>query len=263
MRVRYMAAQTALAVVGLLALFLARSQELPPNTFLPKITERERYSEIICSATIVKTSPAGNPVKLQGKERSQRIAVASVDHVFKGTLDPKIIEFKYYGYILPPGTAETLTLPMADFHSGIRYVIFLKRRDSDLEVAIPAYQMEIQIASSSLNRQPSAVPDVALANELVFAIESAPTTIGRSATRYFDWTEELIGKQSIPRVEPFLSSGDPLVRYQAAWWLSFRKMDAAVIDELKKTAQDENVEKWARYGARERLRDIAEGRYVP
>jgi hypothetical protein len=247
-----------------MALLQARAQDLAPNKFLPEIKERVRYSEIICSATILKISPAGSAIKLQGAERSQWVAVAGVDHVFKGTLVPKIIEFKYYGYIPPPGVAVTLTPPMANFRPGIRYVLFLKRHNLDLEVAIPAYEMEIQLATQPPTLDESnSKPDLVLAKELFFAIQSAPDTIGRSATTYFSWAEELIGKEAIPLVEPFLNAGDPLVRYQAAWWLSFRKVDAAVVDELKKTSQDQNVEEWARSGASERLRDIAEGRYLP
>ena len=259
MRTKHISAETALAVVGLIALLPARAQELAPNKFLPEIKERERYSEIICSATIVTTSPAGNPVRLQGREVSQWTAVARVDHVFKGTLDPKNIEFKYYGYIPPP----ELHPPTAYFRPGIRYILFLRRHDSDLEVAVPVYQMEIELAPTNKAGYPIGTPELALANELVSAIQSAPDTIGRLAATYFSWTEELIGKQTIPQVEPFLNSNDPLVRYQAAWWLSFRKVDAAVVDELKKTSQDQNVEEWARSGARDRLRDMAAGRYVP
>jgi hypothetical protein len=258
-RTRHISAETSLAVVGLIALLPARAQELAPNKFLPQFKERGRYSEIICSATIVKTSPAGSPIRLQGREVSQRTAVARVGHVFKGTLKPKIIEFKYYGYIPTP----ELSPPMADFRAGIRYILFLKRHDSDLEVPVPAYQMEIELASTSKADYSMGTPELALATELVSAIQSAPDTIGRIADKYFSWAEELIGKQTIPLVEPFLNSSAPLVRFQAAWWLSFRKVDATVVDELKKTAQDENVEEWARSGARDRLRDIAEGRYVP
>jgi hypothetical protein len=232
---------------------------LAPNKFLPEIKERERYSEIICSATIVKTSSAGNPVRLQGQEVSQWTTVARVDHVFKGTLNPRTIEFKYYGYIPPP----ELHPPTADFRPGIRYILFLRRHDSDLEVAVPIYQMEIELAPTNKADYSIGPPELALANELVSAIQSAPSTIGRLADTYFSWAEELIGKQTIPRVQPFLNSIDPLVRYQAAWWLSFRKVDAAVVDELKKTSQDQTVEEWARSGAIDRLRDMAEGRYVP
>jgi len=77
------------------------------------------------------------------------------------------------------------------------------------------------------------------------------------------WTEESIGKQAIPLVEPFLSSSNPLIRYQAAWWLSFRQVNSAVMNELNNTMRDEGIEEWARSGLRERLGDMAAGRYVP
>jgi hypothetical protein len=260
-RVKFLLLAVELVVVSVCSFLYSNaiSQELAPNKFLPQIKERERYSEIICSATIVKISPAGNAVRLQGREVSQWIAVADVDHVFKGTLDPKTIEFKYYGFIPPPEVSP----PTAYFHPGLRYILFLSTHDSNLEVAIPVYQMEIELAPTNKAGYPVGTPELALANELVTAIESAPKTTGRLASTYFSWAEELIGKQTVPLVEPFLNSSDPLVRYQAAWWLSFRKLDAAVVGELKKTSRDQNVEEWARSGARERLRDVAEGRYVP
>jgi hypothetical protein len=257
-------AKIALAAVGLLALVAARSQELPPNKFLPKITDRELYSEIICSATIVKTSIAGSPVLLEGKERSQRIAVARVDRVLKGALNQKVIEFRYYGWLPPAGAWEDLTPPIAFFRPGVRCVLFLNRRGPNLEVAIPVYAMEIEVSPQPpIQGESNASSDVTLANELVFAIQAAPQTIGRSADHYFSWVEELIGRRSIPLVEPFLNASDRLVRFQAAWWLSFRKLDAAVMQELRKTSEDQNVEEWARSGARGRLRDIADGRYIP
>ena len=77
----------------------------------------------------------------------------------------------------------------------------------------------------------------------------SPGTIGRAATHYFSLVEELIGKNSVPLIKPFLNSSDPLVRYQAAWWLSFRHVDASVINELKHAEQDDSVEEWARSGA--------------
>jgi hypothetical protein len=103
--------------------------------------------------------------------------------VFKGTLDPKTIEFKYYGYIPPP----ELHPPTAYFRRGIRYILFLRRHDSDLEMAIPVYQMEIEIASLNLAGYTVGRPKLALANELISAIRSAPKTIGKLAGTYFRW----------------------------------------------------------------------------
>jgi hypothetical protein len=258
-RIKHISSGTAIAVVGLIALLPARAQELAPNKFLPQIKEREHYSEIIWSATIVKTSPPGNAFRLQGQEVSQRNALAHLNYVFKGTPDPKTFEFTYYGYIPPPEVSP----PTANFRPGVRYVLFLRRHDSNLEVAIPVYQMEIELASPNKSGHPIGTFELALANELISAVQSAPKTIGRLADTYFSWAEELIGKQTIPLVKPFLNSSDPLVRFQTAWWLSFRKMDASVVGELKKTSLDQNVEEWARSGAQERLRDIEEGRYLP
>jgi hypothetical protein len=174
-------------------------------------------------------------------------------------LDQKSLEFKYYGYIPPP----ELHPPTADFRPGHRYILFLRRYDSELEVAIPVYQMEIELASANKSGYPIGTSDLALAHELISAIQSAPETIGRLADTYFSWAEELIEKQTIPLVEAFLNSSDPLIRFQTAWWLSFRKVDAAVLGELKKTSQDQSIEEWARSGAQDRLRDMAAGRYVP
>ena len=178
--------------------------------------------------------------------------------MFKGTLAPNVIEFKYYSYVPPPLSTGSLHSATANFRPGTRYIVFLKRDDLDLEVANPAYQMEIEIAPQSAAPISSTwTPGMALANELTTSIQWAPTTLGRGATRYFDWTEELIGTQSIPRVQAFLMSGDRLVRYQAAWWLSFRTVDATVLNQLRETAQDANTEEWARSGAASRLRDMA------
>jgi hypothetical protein len=244
-----------------LSALAACAQETPPDRFLPRITERKQYAEIVCSATVVETRTTGSPVRLQGKDRSERIAVANVDHVFKGTLDRQHIEFKYYAYLPPKGVAEDLDILTANFRAGTRYIIFLKRMGSGLEVAVRPYQIEIAIAPSApAGARPNADTDVGLANELIYAIQSGIT---RFPGGYFDWTEELIGKEAVGRVQPFLNSSDPEIRYGAAWWLSFRKLDAAVMNELRQAAQNHDVQEGERSGAKERLRDIAEGRYVP
>ena len=253
--------RTILVAAGFLATPPLSPQTTLDAKFLPRITERKQQAEIICAVTVVETRAAGDPVRLQGKNRSQRIAVGNVDHVFKGTLDRQRIEFKYYGYIPPAGVAEDVDLPAAAFRAGTRYIVFLRRMGSGLEVAVRPYQAEIAIAPSApTGAGPSVNADIGLANELIYAIQSGIT---RFPTRYFDWTEELIGKQAVGRVQPFLSSTDPEVRYGAAWWLSFRKLDATVMEELRKAAEGEGIQQGERSGAKERLRDIAQGRYVP
>jgi hypothetical protein len=253
-------------VVGVLVVSIllpAHAEERPPSKYLPTVQERERFSDIVCSATILKTQITSRGVRVDGEIRSQSIAVARVDRVFKGGLSSDIIKFEYYG-LGPPSTSEYFGPPFANFRPGIRYVLFLRGHGPDLKVAIPFYQMEIQLAPQPPKLvESNAAPDLALARELLFAIPSAPDTIGRSATHYFSWAEELIGKQSIPLVEAFLNSSDSLVRYQAAWWLSFRKVNAAVINALNNTMRDKTIEEWARSGARDRLLDMREGKWLP
>ena len=242
-------------------LLLPARAEQSPTKYLPSIKERERYSDVICSATVVRTYATGDVVQLEGEERSVWMAEARVDRIFKGNLGSQIIEFSYYGWG-PNGPRLGLSPPIAEFRSDVRYVLFLAMQNSALVVTVPFYKAEIQIAS---NPAPLAGSnsDLALARELIVAIESAPQTTGRMATHYFDWIAELVERKSIPLVEPFLISNDPLVRYQAAWWLSFREVNETVTDELKMTMQDKSIEAWARSGARDRLRDIAEGKFIP
>ena len=196
------------AIAGLFAI-PALPQGLQPEYFPQTIPERVLYSEIVCSGTVVKISQAGNPINVAGEERSQWIATAAIDRVFKGTLGPNFVEFKYYGYIPPPGVVDIVTRLMADFRAGNRYLIFLNRHGPDLEVSIAPYQMEIRLAPRGLMPDESKVDlSQVLPKELVTAVQYEPETIGRSATRYYSWTEELIGKQAIPLVEPFLSSSN-------------------------------------------------------
>ena len=242
----------------------ALSQGLEFKSFPHDIAERVRHSDIVCSGTVVKISQTGKPINVDGEERSQWIATAAIDRIFKGTLGPNFVEFKYYGFIPPPGVIDIVTPLMADFRPGNRYLIFLNRHGLDMEVSIAPYRIEIRLATNRLMLDESNVdPSQVLAKELVAAVQSAPDTIGRLATHYFSWAEELIGKQAIRLVEPFLNSSDPLIRYEAAWWLSFRQVNSAVINELTNAMRDESIGEWARSGARERMIDMATGRYVP
>jgi len=62
----------------------AHAADIRPNTYLPSIQDRERYSDIVCSATILKTHATGNVEQFAGEERSEWVAEARVDSVFKG-----------------------------------------------------------------------------------------------------------------------------------------------------------------------------------
>ena len=249
--------RTGLAGVLLLSFgFSALAQESPPNTYFPSIRDRQKYSEIVCFGTILKIQETNPSVRVEGAERSQWTAEARVDRVLKGNLDSKTIKFVYYSR--GPDAGGGLGLPSANFQTGVRYVLFLRGREPTLAVAVPFYQMEITIAL-----RPATVAmqmtgsDAILANELLFAVQSSPATTGSLASHYLEWVEELVGKkEAVPLVEVLLSSPSSLVRYQAAWFMSFRTSDSKVLKVLESIAQDPSVEQWARAGARDRLVDM-------
>jgi hypothetical protein len=223
--------------------------------YLPSMQNRVEASEIVCYATILSTTSTSNTVKVGDELAAQWTALASVDQVFKGALSSHVIHFDYYRLV--PRTADHFGPPTAYFETGVRYAIFLKGRDSDLHSAIPLYQMEVQLSPESPSQaQRHRSPLSALAQELLLAVQSAPTTIARSADHYFSWAEELLGNKVVPLVEPFLKESDPLVRYQAAWWLSFRTPNDTVVAILLTTASDQTIEAWARSGAEQRVRDM-------
>jgi len=226
-----------------------------PPAYLPSIQKRVEASEIVCSATILQTYPTSNTAEVGVELAAQWTALASVDHVFKGAVSSQIIHFDYYRLV--PRSADHFGPPTAYFESGVRYAIFLKGGDSDLHAAIPLYGVEVKLSPESLwQAQPSPSPLSALAQELLLAIQTAPTTIGRSAEQYFSWAEELLGKKAVPLIQSFLKDADPLVRYQAAWWLSFRDVNDPVVAILLTTMHDQTIEAWARSEAKRRLRDM-------
>lgn len=223
--------------------------------YLASIQKRIGASEIVCSATILSTNSASNTVEVGDELASQWTALASVDQVFKGALSSHVIHFDYYR--LAPRTADHFGPPTAYFETGVRYAIFLKGPESDLHTAIPLYQMEVKLSPQSPSQpHPHRSALSALAHELLLAVQSAPTTIGRSGDHYFSWAEELLGNKVVPLVEPFLKESDPLVRYQAAWWLSFRNPNDTVVAILLTAANDQTIEAWARSGGVQRLRDM-------
>jgi hypothetical protein len=67
MRVFRVPAQAVPLIIGLFAI-PALSQGLESKRFPHDIAERQRYSAIVCSATILKISKAGNPIKVEGEE---------------------------------------------------------------------------------------------------------------------------------------------------------------------------------------------------
>lgn len=258
--------RTRLAPVFTLFLLLATvaaNSEKAPFNYEPSLAKRIIYSGVVCSATIVSTHKLATKKVIGGSERNEYIAEATVDKVFKGTLGSPQIAFRYYDFSSHP--TEYFGPPIAFFEKESRYLIFLNHTGHDLEVAVPVWQMEIALAPRSQSNLASDLSSpTGIADELFYAVRARPKTIGRSASHYFSWAEEVIGKDgAILAVEPFLASDDELVKYQAAWWLSFRRLNDSVMNALVSTKNNPTIEEWARSGAEQRLKDIYQGLWVP
>ena len=241
---------------------LGAATEQAPAAYEPSLAKRIAYSDIVCSVTVVRTKETRKTQVIAGAERDEFIAEAEVHRVFKGTIDSPIVRFRYFR--LRRSNGDYFGPPTAFFETGSTYIAFLKDDEKHLEVAVPVFQMEIRTA----RLEPGALKSTsqssaAIAEELFYSVRAEPKTIGRMATHYFSWAEEMVGKDAVLVVESFLSSDDELVRYQAAWWLSFRRVSDSVTTVLVKTRNDPSIEEWARSGAEQRLKDMREGLWLP
>lgn len=222
----------------------------------PSLAKRIANSEIVCYVTVLNTFRNGRTQAIDGADFHELVAVASVHRVFKGRI-ASYVQFRYFGQPEDNGVAVKINPPEAFFQSGRSYIVFLKGDEQHLEVAVPVIRMEIRTADLEPATPSAGAQSSAAIAELLFAaVRAEPKTIGRAAEDYFSWAEEMVGKDAVSAVEPFLTSEDELVRYQAAWWLSFRQVSDAVISVLVKTSKNSQIEAWARSEAKNRLKEM-------
>lgn len=246
----------------LILLSLGHAEQVP-FAYEPSLAKRVSYSDVVCSATITKTEKTGITRTIGGKKRNEFIAEAEIGQVFKGALSGRSVRVRYFDYGVFP-TSDFISPPLASLEVHSRYILFLKTFEDALEVAVPVWQMEIPLAPRPTSEIGSVSPSLSgMAEELFYSIKTGPHSIRKMADHYFSWAEEVDGPSAIPNVSRFLNSDDALIRYQAAWWLSFRDLTAPVMHVLTETSKNPSIEQWARSGARGRLKDIQQGNWVP
>ena len=108
-------------------------------------------------------------------------ALASVDHVYKGSVKSQTIHFDYYVFVRQ--SPDSARPPTTYFESGISYAIFPQGIGFQFARGYSLYQMEIITADGTSSQDEPDRPSLsALTLELLFAVRSAPTTTGRPAT---------------------------------------------------------------------------------
>ena len=125
---------------------VVRETHSMPWTMPGDFLQRRRISDLVVSGTIESSSPRGLQI-VNGETLNAKIARLGVDRVFQGKT-AKELQFSWYtihsdgargyGYSGPP---------LADFQTRKRYLVFLKRNESDWTFAMPVYALEVELAS--------------------------------------------------------------------------------------------------------------------
>jgi len=132
--------------------------------------------------------------------------------------------------------------PLAHFQPNRRYLVFLKRAASGWVVALPLYQIEMELApvppANSLRDLSGTLPvqrNTALAEELettaLLAQPAQPGTTGEAAA-YFPAVFDLLGGCARPFYRRFSSSPNPQLSEEALRWLSFVRSKGLTCSQL-------------------------------
>jgi hypothetical protein len=162
---------------------------------------------------------------------TSNIARLRVDRVFQGKVPARELEFIWYSLHWPKTRMGVIYSgpPLAAFHSGKRYLIFLKRRALTWEVAMPLYELDVELAPElppdapgdlSLLSPPHRYASVAEELEAAALAQPPPTpgTTGNAAAT-FPWVFDLLGGCAKPFYRHFMSVPSPELRAAASSWL--------------------------------------------
>jgi hypothetical protein len=187
---------------------------------------------------------------MDGTEVTVNAAHVRVDRVFQGNAAGERLRFAWFTLRMPTagGGFAYSGPPLADFRPGKRYLIFLKRARSGLEVAVPLYAIEEELAATPPR---GALPDLSqvplqqryqeLAEELENAALAQPVPspgMTGEAASYFPSVFDLLGGCAEPFYRRFLSSPSPELRGAASTWLGLiRSRHLACNDPFARTPQ--------------------------
>lgn len=207
----------------------ASTQVTYPWVFPGDFRERLRVSDVVVSGIVIHTSRAGTRT-VNGTKLTSNIARVRVDRVFQGTASAEELQFTWFSpHYSGKGGVIYSGPPLAAFDPGKRYLVFLKRTGLGWEVAMPLYELEVELATGRLR---SAARDLSLlplqqryeslAGELeTVALAQPPPPSGTTgmAAITFSAVFDLIGGCAEPFYRQFLSVPSPELREEAMSWL--------------------------------------------
>jgi hypothetical protein len=210
---------------------------------LPPPDQRIAHSELVCSATIVDNQLTGRTMNFGSLTTAENLALADVDSVFKGKLTTSTVAFHWYSWPAPEDPSVTphgyayAGPPLANLRSRTRYLLFLRSDGADAwSVAVPVYELEVLLAprpdaSLSPHYDSSTLTERERNRELAQEFANAarfvePQGEAGNVAVYFEWINQLLGKDAVPFIIPFLRSATIRLRFFAAHELAQMKNDA-------------------------------------
>jgi hypothetical protein len=204
------------------------SKSLPwtmPGDFL----QRFQASDLVVAAT-VESSFSNGIETVDGADLGSNVARIHVDSIFQGKGGE---ELQFTWFTLPVDGTMGFAFagpPLANFQPYKRYLIFLKRQQSDWVVAIPAYSIEVRLASDSPKPSVRDFSELApqqrydaTAEELqnaALVLPVPPPGMTGEASTYFGPVFDLIGACAEPFYRRFLSSPSNELRDESLRWIN-------------------------------------------
>ncbi|HXJ93898.1 MAG TPA: hypothetical protein VMT20_13695 [Terriglobia bacterium] len=227
----YVVVNPLTATLLLWGMVAAQGSASLPWIFPGDFRERLRISDLVVSGMIEHTSRVGGRV-VDGTDVTANIAHFRVDRVFqRSAAGEKLQRFTWFTLrVSTTGRGFAYSgPPLADFRSGKRYLVFLKRAGSGWEVAMPVYAIEEELAATPPGGALRDLSQVSiqrryqgLAEELENAALAQPVPppgmTGESAS-FFPSIFDLLGGCAERFYRRFLSSPSPELRDAAATWL--------------------------------------------
>jgi hypothetical protein len=206
-----------------------------PWVFPGDFRDRLRMSDLVVSGRVEATSWEGVRT-VDSTQVAAHIANVWIDRVFQGRAKTGRLRFEWSSLHMATsgGGFAYSGPPLADFRTGRRYLIFLKRTRIGWEVAMPVYAIEAELAAAlprGAARDVSKAPLQQRYQELAEELEDAalaqpppPPGMTGEAASYFPWVFDLLGGCAETFYRRFLSAPSPELHAAASTWLELIRL---------------------------------------
>lgn len=236
--------------------------------YLPHIQQRWDASDLVCTAVVTAPTPTGVTRLIDGADRDQLSAEATIERCFKGEKPPtstiKVIGYSVYAAKDLHGAGFGYAGPPTGFVGKGRNLIFLRRTASPLtfEVAVPIYETAIRL-SDSRPYYPDDNSPAGIRFALTQEFESALLQSDSRDVYYIGWLFDLLGGEDATHELRTLSPRAALAiqRDIAVALLANGQLDCEVI--VISLLMDASAPEWKRHNAAATLGEHGTQRALP